>query len=241
MVAVTPRDKRHSHLRNAPWSSAWLQASTHMEYSLILNFQQDADAENILYLQRYATVFIILYCISQVLPTGFFLLWHCQGTLGAVRNGQIQSFLLYPQTQPPSHTLPAPSQLYRPGHLTQPGQVMLNCLMVTLEPNKEHGRREKWRTHWHFSEISVLQCYLNYWNYKGWMTGSFCSTCVFLIWNVRMYAVLVLSFIFKINLHSSEPISHQHASRMVHPRVVSAPVLHLQNKENLIQIQSRQS
>jgi len=131
----------------------------------------------------------LLY-VSQVLPSMSFLLRKCQDNVAAMRDGQIESFHLYSQTHPPSRTLAALSLLYRPGHLTQPGQVMLNSLMVTSEPNKEYGRREKWRTHWLFtaSEISVLQCYLGLFNYlydEEWTAGTFRSTCFFLTWNVR--------------------------------------------------------
>ena len=45
--------------KNRRWA---LGIFRHEIYSLILNFQHDADTENILYLQRYTTIFIILYC-----------------------------------------------------------------------------------------------------------------------------------------------------------------------------------
>lgn len=67
----------------------------------------------------------------------------------------------------PSQTPAAPSLLCRPGYWKLSGQVVLNTLMVTSEPNKEHGRTEKWRTHWHFraAVMSVLLCYLVLYNY----------------------------------------------------------------------------
>lgn len=94
-------------------------------------------------------------------------LWRkCHDNLAAMRACQIISLLAYSQSQPPL-LAEAPSLLCRPGHLTQSGHVMLNSLMVTSEPNKEHWRTEKWRTRWHFtvSEVGFLQFYLVLYNY----------------------------------------------------------------------------
>lgn len=71
MEAVICRDKRHFHLKrkSTKRTSAGLQASTDMECSLILNFQHDADTEDILFPAKifYDLYYPLLY-MGQVLP-----------------------------------------------------------------------------------------------------------------------------------------------------------------------------